>query len=173
MSRGRSLRDISGTEGNLEVGGDVQPNASRLEAVYGRSLIINPYQGMYQEIHPCMVGSIDSVKIFPANDERILIMVMTFQFRLLASCSWLARRWISLFHFSKCLRKIWKCATELVRSSRPAESWLRRLLHHFKVNLLLKASNSYNRIVRPKTKNPASKIMHKKQGYLGNFGAKS
>ena len=42
---------------------DVQPNTSRLEAVYGHSLIINPYQGMYQEIHPCMAGSIDSVKI--------------------------------------------------------------------------------------------------------------
>ena len=63
MSRGRSPRDISRAEGNLEVGGDVQPNTSRLEAVYGHSLIINPYQGMYQEIHPCMAGSIDSVKI--------------------------------------------------------------------------------------------------------------
>ena len=51
------------TEGNLEVGGDLQPNTSQLEAVYGHSLIINPYQGMYQEIHPCMAGSIDSVKI--------------------------------------------------------------------------------------------------------------
>ena len=38
-------------------------NTSRLEAVYGHSLIINPYRGMYQEIHPCMAGSIDSVKI--------------------------------------------------------------------------------------------------------------
>ena len=56
-------RDISRAEGNLEVGGDVQPNTSRLEAVYGHSLIINPYQGMYQEIHPCRAGSIDSVKI--------------------------------------------------------------------------------------------------------------
>ena len=63
MSRGRSLRDISRAEGNLEVGGDVQPNISRLEAVYGHSLIINPYQGMYQEIHPCRAGSIGSVKI--------------------------------------------------------------------------------------------------------------
>ena len=26
-------------------------------------IIINPYQGTYQEIHPCMAGSIDSVKI--------------------------------------------------------------------------------------------------------------
>ena len=42
---------------------DVQPNTSWLEAVYGHSLIINPYQGMYQEIHLCRVGSIDSVKI--------------------------------------------------------------------------------------------------------------
>ena len=63
MSRGRSPRDTSRAEGNLEGGGDVQPNISRLEAVYGHSLIINPYQGMYQEIHPCMAGSIDSVKI--------------------------------------------------------------------------------------------------------------
>ena len=46
-----------------EVGGDVQPNTSRLETVYGHSLIIDLYQGMYQEIHPCMAGSIDSVKI--------------------------------------------------------------------------------------------------------------
>ena len=63
MSRGRSPRDISRAEGNLEVGGDVQPNTSRLEAVYGHSLIINPYQGMYQEIHPCRAGSIGIVKI--------------------------------------------------------------------------------------------------------------
>ena len=65
ISRGQRdvPRDISGAEGNLKVGGDVQPNTSRLEAVYGHSLIINSYQGMYQEIHPCMAGSIDSVKI--------------------------------------------------------------------------------------------------------------
>ena len=52
MSRGRSPRDISRAEGNLEVGGDVQPNKSRLEAVYGHSLIINPSLGMYQKLHP-------------------------------------------------------------------------------------------------------------------------
>ena len=63
MSRGRSPRDILRAEGNLEVGGVVQPNTSRFEAVYGHSLIINPSQGMYQEIHPCRVSSIDSVKI--------------------------------------------------------------------------------------------------------------
>ena len=63
MSRGRSPRDISRAEGNLEVGGDVQPNSSRFEAVYGHSLIINPSLGMYQEIHPCRASSIDSVKI--------------------------------------------------------------------------------------------------------------
>ena len=34
MSRGRSPRDISRTEGNLEVVGDVQPNTSLLSAVY-------------------------------------------------------------------------------------------------------------------------------------------
>ena len=56
-------RFFSKAKGNLEVGGDVQPNISRLEAVYGHSLIINPYQGMYQEIHPYRAGSIDSVKI--------------------------------------------------------------------------------------------------------------
>ena len=56
-------RDISRAEGILEVGEDVQPNTSRLEAVYGHSLIINPYQGMCQEIHPCRAGSIGSVKI--------------------------------------------------------------------------------------------------------------
>ena len=52
-----------GPEGNLKVGGDVQPNTSRLEAVYDHSLIINPYQGVYQEIHPCRAVSIGSVKI--------------------------------------------------------------------------------------------------------------
>ena len=46
-----------------EVGGDVQPNSSRFEAVYGHSLIINPSLGMYQEIHPSKASSIDNVKI--------------------------------------------------------------------------------------------------------------
>merc|ERR1711917_82068 len=50
-------------EGNLEVGGDVQPNASRCEAVYGHSLIINPSLGMYQEIHPSKASSTYNVKI--------------------------------------------------------------------------------------------------------------
>ena len=63
MSLGFRPRDISRASGNLEVGGDVQPNTSRLEAVYVHSLIINPYQGMYQEIHPCRAGSIGIVKI--------------------------------------------------------------------------------------------------------------
>ena len=63
MSRGRSPRDISRAEGNLEVGGDVQPNTSRFEAVYGHSLIINPSLGMYQEIHPSKASSTYSVKI--------------------------------------------------------------------------------------------------------------
>ena len=63
MSRGRSPRDISRAEGNLEVGGDVQPNASRLEAVYGDSLIIDSSTGIYQEIHPCRASSIVSIKI--------------------------------------------------------------------------------------------------------------
>ena len=49
----RRPRDFRRVEGNLEVGGDVQTNSSRFEAVYGHSLIINPSQGMYQEIHPC------------------------------------------------------------------------------------------------------------------------
>ena len=43
-------RDFLRPEGSLEVGGDVQPNAPRLMAVYGHSLIIYPSQGMYQEI---------------------------------------------------------------------------------------------------------------------------
>ena len=63
MSRGRSPRDISRAEGNLEVGGDVQPNTSRFEAVYSHSLIINPSLGMYQEVHPCRANSTYSVKI--------------------------------------------------------------------------------------------------------------
>ena len=50
-------REISRSEG------DVQPNSSRFEAVYGHSLIINPSLGMYQEIHPCNASSIDSIKI--------------------------------------------------------------------------------------------------------------
>ena len=63
MSRGRSPRDILRAGGNLEVGGDVQPNSSRFEGVYGHSLIINPSLGMYQEIHSCRASSINSVKI--------------------------------------------------------------------------------------------------------------
>ena len=63
MSRGRSPRDISRAEGNLEVGGDVQPNSSRFKAVYGHSLIINPSLGMYQEIHPCWASSTYNVNI--------------------------------------------------------------------------------------------------------------
>ena len=42
MSRGRSPRDISRAEGNLEVGGDVQPNASRLECTAMLSSLIPP-----------------------------------------------------------------------------------------------------------------------------------
>ena len=53
----------SRAEGNLEVGGDVQSNTSRLEAVYGHSLIINPSLGMYQEIHSFCAMDIDNVKI--------------------------------------------------------------------------------------------------------------
>ena len=34
-------RDISRAEGNLEIGGDVQPNTSRFQAVYSHSLILN------------------------------------------------------------------------------------------------------------------------------------
>ena len=48
----RGPREISRGEGNLEVRGDEKPNTSRLEALYGHSLIINPSLGMYQEIHP-------------------------------------------------------------------------------------------------------------------------
>ena len=73
MSRGRSPRDISRAEGNLEVGGDVQTKTSRFEAVYGHSLIINLSLGMYQEIRSSRVSSIDSVKINTSlpNDERM------------------------------------------------------------------------------------------------------
>ena len=61
----RRPRDFPRPEGNLEVGGDVQPKTSRLEAVYGHSLIINPYLGMYQKIHPRdrRAVSIGNVKI--------------------------------------------------------------------------------------------------------------
>ena len=46
IKKGQSLRDISMLEGNVEVGGDVQPNTYRLEAVYSHSLIINPFLGI-------------------------------------------------------------------------------------------------------------------------------
>ena len=59
----RGPRDISRGEGNLEVRGDVKPNTSRLEALYGHSLIINPSLGMSQEIHPYDAINIDSVKL--------------------------------------------------------------------------------------------------------------
>ena len=60
MSQWRSPRNISRAEGNLEFGGD----ASRLEEVYGHSLIINPYIRIYQEIYPS--------QYFPAIDERMI-----------------------------------------------------------------------------------------------------
>ena len=51
MSLGLRPRDTSRASGNLLVGGDVQPNSSRFEAVYGHSLIINPSLGMNHEIY--------------------------------------------------------------------------------------------------------------------------
>ena len=57
------LRPERCPEGRGKSWGDVQPNTSRLQAVYGHSLIINPYLGRYQEIHPCRVVSIGSVRI--------------------------------------------------------------------------------------------------------------
>ena len=59
MSRGQSPREISRSKGMYIV----QPNTSRLEALYGHSLSINPSLGTYQEIHPYWASSIDSVKI--------------------------------------------------------------------------------------------------------------
>ena len=53
----RGPREISRLEGMCIV----QPNTSQLEAC--TSSIINPYQGMYQEIHPCRAGSIGIVEI--------------------------------------------------------------------------------------------------------------
>ena len=35
-------RDVSRVKGDHEVGGDVQPETSRVKAVYGHSLMINP-----------------------------------------------------------------------------------------------------------------------------------
>ena len=63
ISRGQSPRDFFRAEVNLEVGGDVQPKTSQLEAVYSHSLIINPFLRMYQEMHPYRAMSSDSVKI--------------------------------------------------------------------------------------------------------------
>ena len=57
----RRPRDFPRPEGNLEVGGDVQPKTSRFEAVYIPSLIIIPSLGMYPKIHPCRTISIGSV----------------------------------------------------------------------------------------------------------------
>ena len=56
-------RDFRRAEGNLEVGGDVQTNSSRFDLVYGNSLIIYPFLGIYHEIHPFRASSIDSVEI--------------------------------------------------------------------------------------------------------------
>ena len=61
ISRGRSPREISRVEGNLEGGGDGFSNTSRVLVEYGHS----PH-GMDQEIHPCGQGRIDSVKINPS-----------------------------------------------------------------------------------------------------------
>ena len=60
MTLGLRPQDILRAEGNLEVGGDIQPNSSRFEAVHGHSLIINPSLGMYQEIHPCRASKINT-----------------------------------------------------------------------------------------------------------------
>ena len=57
----RGPRDISRAEGNLEVGGGVQPNSSRFEAVYG--YILSSLIPPFQEIHPCRASSIDCVEI--------------------------------------------------------------------------------------------------------------
>ena len=70
ISRGPRNVPRAKPEGNLEVRGDVQPNISWLEAVYGHSLVINPYQGMYHKIDPCRAGIIGSVKI----DTSLLLM---------------------------------------------------------------------------------------------------
>ena len=58
-----SLTNKRFLERNIEVRVDVQPKTSGAEAVYGHSFIINPSLGMYQEIHPCKVSSIGSIKI--------------------------------------------------------------------------------------------------------------
>ena len=42
-------REIFRVMGDLEVGGEVQPNNSQLEAMYRHSLIIDPSLGMYWE----------------------------------------------------------------------------------------------------------------------------
>ena len=76
--RSRVPRDISRAEGNLEVGGGVQPSASWFEAVYGHSLIINPSLGICQEIHPCGVSSMYNVKIntsLPTMRECCILML--------------------------------------------------------------------------------------------------
>ena len=53
---------------------DVKPNTSRTNTVYGHSLIFNTSLGMYQEIHPGRVISIDSIRINTSlllNEERV------------------------------------------------------------------------------------------------------
>ena len=67
ISRGRSLKEISRVEGNLEGGGDGFLNTSRVLVEYGHSLIINlSIRNSDQKFLPCGQGRIDGVKINPS-----------------------------------------------------------------------------------------------------------
>ena len=66
ISRGRSPREISRVEGNLEGGGDGFPNASRVLVEYGHLSSSISLQGVDQKILPRGQGRIDSGKINPS-----------------------------------------------------------------------------------------------------------
>ena len=98
----RRPRDFSRPKGsrgprkNLEVGGDVQPNISWLEAVCVHSLIINPYRGMYREKHPFRPGSIGSVKIKTSllmMRECVVHIVYTLMWRIPCFVSPCSAKW--------------------------------------------------------------------------------
>ena len=58
ISRGRSPREISRVEGNLEGGGDGFPNTSRVLVEYGHSLIINLSTGSGSENPSLWTGKV-------------------------------------------------------------------------------------------------------------------
>ena len=63
-------KDISKAKGNLEVGGDVQPDIYRLKAVYGHSLIIIHTKGCIRKYIPAGQVVLAVLKsVLPCYDE--------------------------------------------------------------------------------------------------------